>query len=258
MIPARIAWLRGLPRPVLWGHRGVRGSVVPENTLAAIAQAAEEGADGVEVDARPCASGELVVLHDATLARVTEGRDERAVAEVPYRELAALDLGAGAAPPVLAEVLAACHERRLCLNVELKADVPDQAVSAAAAARLLGPHDATHLLVVSCFDPLLLGRFRRHAPTVPVALLVDGSEPRGPLLDRLSLLGVHAVHAERSLVTRRRIRRWHGLGLRVHAWTVNDATEMAELVALGVDGIITDCPGALRAQVDRATERLIH
>jgi glycerophosphoryl diester phosphodiesterase len=255
VIPARIASFRTLPRPVLFGHRGLRGPV-PENTLAAVELAAEQGADGVEVDARPCSSGELVVFHDADLSRATAGRDSRRVAEVPYAELRHLDLGDGQPPPLLSQVLEICHQRRLCLNVELKHDIPDPPSAVAAAARLLRDHDPTHLVAASSFDPRMLARFRLHAPTVPVALLLDRTDRRSRLLAHLPLLGFHAVHVERKLVTAARVRTWHRLGLRVHAWTVNSPDELLELSSLGIDGVITDNPALMRESLAAATERL--
>src|SRR5262245_56208956 len=100
------------------GHRGVRGTVA-ENTMSAFAAAANQGADAVELDVRVCASGELVVAHDPSLARVTGGRDERAIASLPHQELCKVDVGGGERPPLLREVLAFARDRRLGVNIEM-------------------------------------------------------------------------------------------------------------------------------------------
>jgi glycerophosphoryl diester phosphodiesterase len=82
-------------RAALIGHRGGRGEGWPsENTLAAFARAHGEGAQGIELDARTCRGGEVVVVHDADLARVTGGAERRAVAEVTLEELGRVPLGA--------------------------------------------------------------------------------------------------------------------------------------------------------------------
>jgi glycerophosphoryl diester phosphodiesterase len=245
MKPLRLAALERLGRPMLWGHRGCR-SGAPENTLAAIDAAAHAGADGVEIDARICRSGELAVIHDPTLERVTNGADRRSVAELCYRDLARVDLGAGQRVARLEQVLELCLRRALALNVELKATPASRTRLAVAAARLLNAHDVTHPVVVSSFDPYALARFRLAAPTFPVALLIDGSRRFGWWPTLGPALGVHAVHPEASLVTPTRVRFWHQLGLRVHTWTVNAPTEADALIAAGVDGIITDLPATLR------------
>src|SRR5438128_870883 len=120
-------WLRG-PRPLVWAHRGA-SAAAPENTMAAFALAGRLGADGVELDAQRCRSGEVVVFHDATLGRIA-GRAGR-VTESSWAELKALDAGgrfaarfAGERIPLLAEVLAQTPPS-LLVNVELKCDGAD-------------------------------------------------------------------------------------------------------------------------------------
>src|SRR5690349_15319842 len=86
------AFRRSARRPAIVGHRGVRGPA-PENTAASIREAKRQGADAVEIDVRPCASGEVVVFHDPDLSRIA--KDPRSVARVGYDELSAIDAGAG-------------------------------------------------------------------------------------------------------------------------------------------------------------------
>jgi glycerophosphoryl diester phosphodiesterase len=91
--------------PRVIGHRGAAGAAV-ENTLEAFDEAARQGADGVEFDVRPCRGGELVVLHDADLGRVTGGADRRAVAALDARELGRVRLAGGERVPRLEEAVA--------------------------------------------------------------------------------------------------------------------------------------------------------
>ncbi|MBI4950544.1 MAG: glycerophosphodiester phosphodiesterase [Myxococcales bacterium] len=261
-----------LGRPLVLGHRGVRRpDGPPENTLAAIAEAERQGADGVEVDVRPCADGALVVAHDPGLERVTSGRDGRAVAALARRELEAVDLGGGERVPTLLAVLDYCRARGLALNVELKHDVPDRRALVVAAARALAAHAPAHALLVSSFDPAMLLGLRLLLPRQPVALLMHRDWPAGEsaegarpglaarlppsarrLVSRAALAAVAAaaVHPERTLVTAASVRSWHARGLRVHVWTVDAAAEVRDLYHLGVDGFICDAPGSVRAILD--------
>src|SRR5438105_9981134 len=123
MLPA--SFLRA-GRPLVWGHRGASFDA-PENTLAAFELVQKQGADGVELDAQRCASGEVVVLHDESLGRTTGFAG--LLVETPYSLVRTLDAGArkherfrGERIPLLADVLAAFP---LLINVELKCERAD-------------------------------------------------------------------------------------------------------------------------------------
>src|SRR5258708_32814116 len=146
MDAARFRRRDGAP-PFIVGHRGVRGEA-PENTMQAFELAATSGADGVELDVRLCRSGEVVVFHDPTLARMTGGRDPRAVADVPMIDLRQVDLGGGEGVPLLTEVLAWAEGRGLSVNVEIKRDVPDRARVVRETARGLERFTAPTLAVI--------------------------------------------------------------------------------------------------------------
>jgi glycerophosphoryl diester phosphodiesterase len=240
--------LRG--RPLVIGHRGMRRPGLVENTLAAFAAAVSEGAGAIELDVRACASGELVVVHDPTLERVTGGVDTRAVADLTLGELERVELvhdGGRARVSSLAEVLAFARELGLPVNVELKRDAPNRAEIVRAAARLLGGWDPAHAVLVSSFDPVMLAGLAALSPRVPRAILVHRT--RWHLLHAgLALpLGAGAVHLARTLTRPDLVRSLRARGLLVNVWTVNDASEARDLAALGVDGIITDAPGEMRA-----------
>jgi len=245
-LSASFAWFQRLSWPIVLGHRGSR-TVAPENTLAAIAIAADARADGVEVDVRPCASGELIVIHDPTLERITGGRDQRAVSALTLDELDEVKLEGGESIPTLEEVLDYCAERSICVNVELKRDVPSRKKAIAATARLLRSYDEDLMVIVSSFDPAMLMGVRMLVQKLPIALLIEKRSASSPMGIVSRHLGAVAVHAERREITRERVRRWHELGLRVLAWTVNDAAEARTLLDLGVDGLISDDPAVARA-----------
>jgi glycerophosphoryl diester phosphodiesterase len=237
-----------LPRPTLFGHRGCRGEA-PENTLAAFEVAARGGADGIEIDVRPCKDGALVVVHDPTLER-TAG-DPRSVADLTLADLAALR-NEGERIPTLEETLEFCRRNHLALNVELKRDVPSRRRAVIAAARALLRHRPSRGIIVSSFDPLMLVGFRALAPEIPTALLLEPDSARRYRHERLApYLGV-AVHPDRAMVTPERIARWHGASLKVAVWTVNEPEEIRRLCELGVDGLISDKPREARSWIDEA------
>lgn len=227
-------------KPLILGHRG-SPRAAPENTLASFEAAFAAEADGIELDLQMTADGVLVVHHDADLGG-------RSIFGMPLARLRAL------APevPTLSEVLDYLAGRPGAhLNIELKVAAQDgrDAALAAALAGWTGP--AKEHAWVSSFDPSALARLERLGVQVPLALLVylEGQ------LEALSALNVAAVHPHHSLVTPERVAAWRLKGLAIFAWTVNDPGLAADLMALGIDGLIGDDPGELvRVRDGRVSE----
>jgi glycerophosphoryl diester phosphodiesterase len=193
-----------------------------------------------------------VVFHDTTLERATGGVDKRPIHRVPYRELPVLP--GGERIPRLADALDAM--RGHLVNVEIKADVaptsllgdvPDRLRLVRATAAVVRRAQRADV-VFSSFDPLTVMALAAFLPGVPRAMLVGMRTPRAasalPLAMRPAIV---AAHLDESLVTAARVARLRRAGLRVVAWTVNDPARAAALVALGVEWIITDAPGAIVA-----------
>jgi glycerophosphoryl diester phosphodiesterase len=105
-------------------------------------------------------------------------------------------------------------------------------------------------ILVSSFDPLLLARFRLHAPRVATGLLFASDQAR-PYREAWAapLVRPAALHPEGALVDARAVARWHGRGFMVNVWTVDDPAEVRLLTALGVDGIITNRPAETRSMI---------
>lgn len=212
--------------------------------MAAFALASEEGADGIELDVRLSASGDLVVAHDPTLSRVTGGEDSRQIAELSHFELSRIDVGEKQRIPLLAEVLAFARSRGMRINVEMKRDVPNRMAVVRATARIVrGVPDAPRYVLVSSFDPGMLAAFALLLPGIPRAFVFESAtawlRSGWPALP----LRAAAVHPERSLVGPETVRAWQKRDLLVNVWTVNDESEARDLAACGVDGLITDVPG---------------
>ncbi len=230
-------------RPLVLGHRGASADA-PENTLAAFRLAMEQGADGVELDAWRCATGEVVVHHDEDTRRVAGAA--LLVPDAPLPALRALDVGAwkgdrfrGERIPLLSEVLDALPGA--VVNVELKSRGRDVRL-AAAAGRVLRAAGAQGRVIVSSFDWRLVVAFRVAAPEIPVGLLFETAGMRRWLALAVPLLGASAVHPDRNLAAPDRVRRWAGRGLGVAVWTVDDPEEARRLAALGATALITNVP----------------
>lgn len=201
------------------------------------------GADGVELDVRLCRSGEAVVFHDDDLRRLV-GRDGR-VDELDLAQLKRLRLIGGGEIPTLLEALRSVPGA--LVNVEIKTApraelglLVDATVAAIRAAR-----PQARRVSLSSFDVRALFLVRQRDPAIQRALLFHGSQVlplrRGWLARAVAAT---AVHPEQALVTRRRVRRWHGAGYRVRAWTVDDRDRQRQLATWGVDALICNDPAA--------------
>ena len=248
-----MSWLEPHPDVRVIAHRGSSHDA-PENTLAAFALARQDGADGVELDVMRCKSGEVIVFHDDDLARLcgTPG-DPRARSLAELRELSVQ----GEAIPELHEVIEVLGASML-LNVELKT-APDWRGRVEndglgdEVARIVEHHGLGERVLVSSFDPMLLGRFRRTAPRVLTGMLF-AADQSAPLRRGwgAQLLRTHAVHPEAVLVDEEHVRSWHRRGLLVNVWTVDDPAEQRYLATIGADGIITNRPRETRVMLRAA------
>ncbi len=217
----------------------------PENSLAALRLALAVGADDVEIDVQRTADGQVVLLHDRDLKRVTG--DPRSVHDLTLSELQALRLRADGQPteeqiPTLSEFLAACGDT-LRLNVELKETTRDPQL-APAVVEVLTRSRLLKRAAISCFELEPLAAVRRADSSLPVGVIlsaIKGDVTRLPV-DFLSL--------NQRLVRGDLVRRAHERGIEVHAWTVNDRATALRMLDLGCDNLITSDPALMREVVD--------
>jgi glycerophosphoryl diester phosphodiesterase len=224
----------------LIGHRGA-AALAPENTLAAIAAGIAAGADGVEVDVRLAADGAIVLMHDPDVARTTGGTGR--VGDLGFEALRALRV------PTLEEALGAVPRDRLII-VELKGHPweagYDAAEPAAHAVAALLAADGERRVVVSSFNPVALHVVREEAPGLPTAVLTTAAFDLASNLAG-AIDGGHAeCHVPAQILEQDFIALAHAAGKRVVAWTVDDSDRLRTFAAWGVDGVITDDPGAAR------------
>lgn len=235
-------WLSG-PFPLIIAHRGASADA-PENTMAAFALAAEQGAHGVEFDVRLSADGNIVIMHDETVDRTTNGRGR--VSKMSAGALRELDAGEGQPVPMLDEVFEAFGPSML-YNVELKEfGLWGKGLEEAVADRI----DAYHLhnqVVVSSFNPLAVRRARRRLSATTMTGLVW---MKGPRMLRQLLAPAQADHPHYPLVNETYMAWARERGLRVHTWTVDDAEDARRLADLGVHALLTNRPREISAALD--------
>jgi glycerophosphoryl diester phosphodiesterase len=225
------------------GHRGARHAA-PENTLAAFELARNEGADGIELDVRLDGGGQVIVLHDPLLTRVTSNAETRHAEDIPSAELSRLNVGAGERVPLLSEVLAWAHQYGQRVNVELKSDVRNRTLLLSQVAQVVRSSPLPPLLF-SSFHPYFVWWLARHLPDLPRAWLVHEKQQVFKYAPGFAALGANAVHPQHTLVTAQRVQRTHAEHALLNVWTVNDAARAQTLASFGVDAIITDEPGKI-------------
>lgn len=246
-------------RTLNWAHRGASGHA-PQNTLAAFVLAADMGADGIELDVHLSSDGQVVVIHDDTVDATTDGTGR--VSQMTLAALQSLDAGgwfdsqfAGQRIPTLGQVFDAVGDR-LLINIEIKVEVGYHPLAQEAeTVRLIAEHGMAERVILSSFSPRSLRRLYRLAPDLARGFLYGRAEPAFlPWLLRQFYVPLAALHPQFSLVSARYAGAAHRRGLRVNAWTVNDAADMRRLRDWGVDGIITNYPDVLRGVLSERQE----
>lgn len=238
--------LAHLPYPTIFAHRGA-SAYAPENTLAAFELAVRQKADAIELDAKLSADGHVVVIHDQTVDRTTNGAG--AVGAMSLSQLRQLDAGVcfdqrfkGEGIPTLDEVFGRIGQQ-IYINVELTNyasltdSLPQKVIE------LVEKHNLVGRVLFSSFNPLALLKVHRFMPGASIGLLTLGKN-MGTLARTLfgAALSHQALHPHYHDVTPKLIARTHRRGRKVFAYTVNQAPEMQRLFQMGVDGIFTDDP----------------
>ena len=258
-------------------HRGSSGAHA-EHTLAAYELAITEGADALECDVRLTRDGVLVCVHDRKVDRTSDGRG--VVSTLELAELAELDFASWKARQRDALLEAAWeeadldrgrvltlerllqltldHVRPVQLHVETKHPTRYGGLVERALLELLRRYDLASPLsrsvsrvTVMSFAPTSLRRVHAMAPVLPTVLLMDRVPVRyrdGSLPPQVSVAGpsLEVLRAHPSYVDR-----VHAQGHRLHVWTVDDPADIARMLELGVDGVISNHPRRVLAQLGR-------
>jgi glycerophosphoryl diester phosphodiesterase len=232
--------------PVVEAHRGASADY-PENTLCAFQAAIDTGARWIELDIHECASGELVVMHDRTVDRTTDGTG--AIADLTLGQLRALDAGswrgsqfAGEPVPTLEEVLQLLQPSGTCLNVEVKRFAhPSAAQQLADLLHRYAPKEGTHL--VSSFELGALLQVREQDAAIPLAFLNSKAGGVATAIEN----GFPWVHLHHGAVNCDTVGAAHAAGVNVMTWTMDNAARFAHYTRLGVDKVCTNRPATMLA-----------
>ena len=254
-------------QPLVMAHQGGKG-LRPENTLGAFEHAVALGVDVLEMDIHTTADGVPVVMHDETVDGTTNGTGP--ILSFSLAELKELDAGydwtsddgqtfpyrgQGITVPTVEEVFAAFPG--MPMNIEIKQEVPSMV---APFCQLIRDYERADRVLVASFHEETIAEFREECPEVATS---TGTNETVMLyaLSRLFLEATYGAPADAAQVPEYRsglhvlaprfVDAAHNRNLEVHAWTINDEADMERMIALGVDGIITDYPDRLLALLDR-------
>ncbi|SDW07185.1 glycerophosphoryl diester phosphodiesterase [Marininema mesophilum] len=226
----------------VYAHRGY-SAVAPENTMAAFQRAVDAGAHGIELDLHLTKDDEVVVIHDETVGRTTDGKGR--VRELTLDELRQLDAGSwfgeefkGEKIPLLSEVLTLVAEKGLLVNIELKNNKIAYANLESKVITMLQEYDLVHRTVISSFDHYSLRKVKELCPDVDTAILYMANlfEP----WEYARKVGVTSIHPYRPTVVESMVAKCREYNLPVRPFTINQVKEMRRLIGLGVDALITD------------------
>lgn len=243
-------FLRGIrveDRTTVTAHRGASGAA-PENTLAAIQQAIDDGADFVEIDVQETSDGEVVVMHDSDFKKIA-GTDLK-IWDATLEQLADLDIGSWISPrfsdqrvPTLDRVLETC-KGKIGVNIELKhygrAQQLEQRVI-----DIVEEHEMQSRIVIMSLKADSVAKVKKLRPDWKVGLLTAVS------IGDLTRVKADFLAVSDSLATSAFIRDAHRAGKEVYVWTVNDPVMMSAVIGRGADSIITDEPALARAVLEQ-------
>ncbi len=241
--------------PTIIGHRGARSNA-PENTLAGLRRAHEEGARWVEFDVKLTKDNVPILLHDETLDRTSNGRG--AARDLPLESIKLVDAGCpavfgdrfkGERIPTLAEALSLMLKLDMGFNLEVKPCQGRERETTVAALSVLGalwPVRAP-TPIISSFKIASLEAARDTEPELPRGYLAERLD--AGWLDAAKRLACSAIHPGHRSLTRAQVLLAKQHGYHVLVWTVNEPARAVELIGWGVDSLISDVPGAIAAAI---------
>lgn len=233
-------------RPLVIAHRG-GCKWAPENTMAGFAKSLQIGADGIELDIHRCKSGELVVIHDETLDRTTDGKGF--VKDKTWDELKNLSAGKWFGKefeaerlPLLTDVLKLV-DGKMIVNIEIKNAPVEYPGIEIDLEKVLKDYKYPDKILISSFDHELIRRVHEKTPQYEVAFLDAGIV--ADVGEYAGKIGAKAWNAGWSEMRSDAVERAHKSGLAVNVWTVNGEEKWNDVMKMKVDGIVTDDPEGL-------------
>lgn len=239
-----------MKKPLLFAHRGFSGNY-PENSPLAFQKAVEEtDAVGIESDVHISKDGELVIFHDATLERTSNGIGF--IKDHTYEELLQLDIGSWMSPEFAGQhiwtfdqLLDFCDETNMLLNMELKnyevfyEGLEQRVIDA------INAHKMADRVFVSSFNHISMQNFKELCPDIETGLLYD--KPYLDMEHYIARSNADNMHPRYMLLQYQPelMQLYHGNGMKVNTWTVNEEADMRDMIERGVDCIISNHPDVL-------------
>jgi glycerophosphoryl diester phosphodiesterase len=241
----------------VFAHRG-NSATAPENTLSAFEQAVKVGADGVELDVQLTRDGRVVVIHDETLDRTTNGAGW--VKDHDWEALRRLDAGSWWDPrfsteriPLLNDVLDLLSGTGLIVNIELKNGRVRYPGLEAAVLNCVDRFRMADRVILSSFHHPSLRVLRGMRPEISLAALVESGLYEPWVYARYA--GVHALHPDWRAIDEATVKACRSVGIAVRPYTVDDPKMMQQFSEWGVDGIITNHPHQCREVLDSRSKK---
>jgi len=242
------------PSVIRVAHRGASAQY-PENTLLAFRQAIEQGVDALEVDIHLTGDGELVVIHDSTLERTTDGYGN--IRDHGLQEIRKLNAGQGEKVPLLTEVIRLAREAQIRLCVEIKGGTETEGLNIAEAmiSTLEANDFLSHAIVTSFSSKALL---RAKALNPEVSTMLDPSPQDGTLTPRevcaqALMASANCLSYDFRFLTPEIVRECQLTGLALWPWDPDDPDDIRQVIRLGVHGIMTNRPDMLNKVLHDAT-----
>lgn len=229
----------------IYAHRGF-SEKYPENTMLAFEKAAETGCDGIELDVQLTRDGKLVVIHDETIDRTTDGTG--LVRNYTYKELCRFNAGfvkenafGFHATPLFEDYCAWASGQKLITNIEIKSNVFYYENIEARTIEAIHRYGLENRVIISAFNHMSLVRVRQLAPEIKTGALVSRAV-LGNIGYYCASFRIPYYHPNIRILTAEAVRECRDCGIEVNAWTVNDLESLEKMREWGCDGIITNNP----------------
>ncbi|MEH7237004.1 glycerophosphodiester phosphodiesterase [Bacillus sp. JJ1562] len=230
----------------IFGHRGSAGTH-PENTMISFKEAASVGADGIELDIQMTKDGVIVVIHDETVKRTTNGKDKGWVKDYTLKQIKKMDASYKFRDkygiceiPTLEEVFDWAKSNQLLINVEFKTGLVSYKGIEEKTLKLINDYGLEDRIVLSSFNHYSLVKCRQLSSTIDLAILyMEGLYEPWDYAKRLNTNGIHPYH---QTISKEIVDESKQNGIAVRPFTINDEKKMKQFIDFGCSAIITDYP----------------
>ncbi|MEH7385554.1 glycerophosphodiester phosphodiesterase [Bacillus sp. JJ1521] len=230
----------------IFGHRGSAGTH-PENTMISFKEAARVGADGIELDIQMTKDGVIVVIHDETVNRTTNGKYKGWVKDYTLKQIKQMDVSykfkdryGNCEIPTLEEVFDWAKSNRLLINVEFKTGLVSYRGIEEKTMQMIKDYGLEDRIVLSSFNHYSLVKCRRMSRSIDLAILyMEGLYEPWEYAKRLKTNGIHPYH---PTINKEIVDASKRNGIAVRPFTINDEKKMRQFIDFGCSAIITDHP----------------